>query len=53
MYILQRNYPQFRETTSDFKNVIFLLIYNYTGGQWWEKKVSTEAFCHLPYFLGN
>lgn len=36
MYELQRSYPQFRETTSDFKYVTFLLIYNYTGAQGWE-----------------
>lgn len=38
------------------KNVMFLVIYNYIEGGvgvWKEKRVSTEAFCQLPYFLGN
>lgn len=52
MYVLQRSYPQFRETIWDLKNVMCLLIYNYVGG-WGEKRVSTEGICQLPYFLGN
>lgn len=32
MYVLQKNYTQFSETTLDLKNVMFLLIYNHLRG---------------------